>query len=121
MPFVINLFPKKSVMKKILLLLVVSLSVLAHGYSQKTQVKNVLIGKVINEKTGDPLPGASIYIPDLKSGTNAREDGSYSTPSLPAGKYLIEVSFVGFETKFESIDLAGTGQLNFLLKESAMG
>jgi hypothetical protein len=45
---------------------------LAVAYSQK----NILTGKITDEKRGAPLMGASIYIPDLKVGVRANEDGS---------------------------------------------
>src|SRR4029453_2730887 len=51
--------------------------------------KNIFKGKKTNEKNRTPLAGASIYIPDLKIGARANEDGSYSTSSLPSGKYLV--------------------------------
>ena len=89
-------------------------------YSQKNPGKNILSGKITDGKTGAALAGTSVYIPDLKLGVRANEDGSYSIPSLPAGKYLVEVSFVGFETIFETIDLTGAIQKNFALKETAL-
>ena len=95
-------------------------SVYTRILTEKNHGKNILSGKITDEKTGAALAGTSIYIPDLKVGVRANEDGSYSTPSLPAGKYLVEVSFVGFETIFETIDLTGTIQKNFALKETAL-
>lgn len=106
-------------MKKGLLLVAISLvSLLA--YTQKNLTKNILKGRITNEKTGIPLAGASIYIADLKLGVEANDSGNYSTSSVPSGRYLVEISYVGFGTIFESVDLAGTVQKDFALKETAM-
>lgn len=107
-------------MKRSLLSAIVILSVCGTAYPQKNLTRNILTGKVIDQKTGAPLTGATIYIPDLKIGVSANEDGNYTTPSLPTGKYLVEVSFVGFETIFETIDVTAPVEKNFALKESAL-
>jgi len=107
-------------MKKGLLFIAAGLVICITAYSQKTITKNTLTGKIINEKTAAPLAGASIFIPDLKIGAQATDDGSYKISSLPAGKYLVEVSFIGFESIFETIDLDGTIEKNFSLKESVL-
>ncbi len=106
-------------MKKVILIILINLTVYTIGYSQKNRA-NILKGKVTNEKTGAPLLGATIYIPDLKTGAKTAEDGSYTTSSLPSGKYLVEVSYVGFESVFETIDLLGTVEKNYALKQTAL-
>ena len=94
-------------MKRTIIFTITSLFICSILYSQKNAGKNILSGKITDEKTGAALAGTSIYIPDLKVGVRANEDGSYSIPSLPAGKYLVEVSFIGFESIFETIDITG--------------
>jgi len=115
-----SLLKKISVMKRTILFTLISLAVCFIAYSQKNLTKNILTGKVTDEKTGVPLPGASIYIADLKTGARANEDGSYATSSLQPGKYLVEVSYVGHESIFETIALNGTVEKNFVLKETVL-
>ncbi|MBS1575478.1 MAG: TonB-dependent receptor [Bacteroidetes bacterium] len=88
-------------------------------HSQGKPEKNVLSGKVTDAKTGTPLPGASIFIHDLKIGAIAHDDGSFKTSSIAPGKYLIEVSSVGFETIIESIDIEGNTEMNFAMQPAA--
>ena len=107
-------------MKKAILVMILGLAICAGAYPQKNLTRNILTGKIINEKANKPLAGASVYIPDLKIGAQATDDGSYKISSLPTGKYLVEVSFIGFETVFETIDLSGTVEKNFSLKETAL-
>lgn len=77
-----------------------------------------LAGKVTDKTTGEPLPGVSIYFPDLKSGTLTNSDGVYSIDQLPAAKLLVQVRFVGYKMKTELIDLSQTHTYDFVLEES---
>ena len=52
-------------------------------------------GRVIdNEK--QTLPGASIYIEDLKTGVISDINGFYMLPNLKPGTYTIKVTYVGY-------------------------
>lgn len=66
-------------------------------------------GKVSNEKN-EPIVGASVSVTG-KGGTTTGTDGAFSL-SLPAGKYEITVSAIGYETKIVSdVDVA-SGTVN---------
>ena len=72
-------------------------------------------GKV-SRTTGDkPLPGASIYISDIKAGVITNNDGRFIMRNLPPGRHLVEVSYVGFSTISEYVDIRGEMQKDFLL------
>jgi len=72
----------------------------------------------ITDKSGAPLSGATVYIPDLKLGVVADTNGYYRFNSLPSGKYLIEVHSIGFKTITRSIVVSGAVTLNFALNDS---
>ena len=44
-----------------------------------------LSGKVIDSATGNPLPGSTVYIADLKLGVVADASGNYRFANLPIG------------------------------------
>ena len=46
----------------------------------------------------------NIYIPELKTGTTSNNYGFYSI-SLPAGKYQVTYSFIGYKSAVRNIDL----------------
>ena len=75
-------------------------------------------GKVTNARTGEPLQGASIYFPDLKIGGVTDEAGAFSLQNVPKGKFLIEVSFLGFSSVLESVEMNEQVQKNFALTPS---
>ena len=82
-----------------------------------TDSQNYLQGK-ITDKTGDPVVGASLYFPDLKTGTVTDADGTYKVKNLPKRKILIQINSVGFKMIMDKIDLATTHQKDFVLDES---
>ncbi len=72
-------------------------------FAQTTRQKGVLTGKIIDKTTGKGLPGATVYINDLKTGAIANDSGYYKTPQVNAGKYTIEVSYQGYAADVESV------------------
>lgn len=75
-----------------------------------------LTGKV-TDKSGTPLPGASVYIPDLKLGVISDTGGYYHFNSLPSGKYLVEAHFVGYKTLTKTATVSGPVTLDFTLSD----
>lgn len=74
-----------------------------------------LSGKIKNAQTGEFLGSASIYFPDLRIGGISDTSGLYTIKNLPQGKFLVEVSFLGFSSIVETIDLKGNIQKAFQL------
>ncbi|GAL82449.1 TonB-dependent receptor [Algibacter lectus] len=66
-------------------------------------------GKVLGTITDDqeaPLLGAHIQIIELNKRTITDEKGSFSFDKLSDGKYNLEVSYIGFETNYHTIDIS---------------
>lgn len=68
------------------------------------EYKYVISGLIKDEETGELLIGASIYIPQLKSGVSSNAYGFYSF-TLSKGEYDLEISYVGFERESIFIDI----------------
>lgn len=61
-----------------------------------------------------PAISATVYIPDLKSGTTVSPDGTFSleTGSLStASSHTVEFSFIGYETEIRNITSGGSDDL----------
>ena len=80
--------------------------------------KTSLSGKVTDKQTGQTLPGVSLYIPDLKTGTVSNVDGTYRIDNLPQSKVLIRVSFIGYKTIIETVDLSQVTVKDYALEPS---
>lgn len=62
-------------------------------------------GKV-QDTEGEAVFGAQVKIEELKRGTITSIDGNYSIEDLPAGKYHMTVSFIGYKTLSKEIELS---------------
>ena len=55
-------------------------------------------GKVIDAVTKDPLPGANIILLGTSIGTASDNEGKFIIRNIPAGKYKIKTSYVGYKS-----------------------
>ena len=69
--------------------------------SASAQNWGTLAGRVV-DASEDPIPGATILVNGTNFGTAADEDGSYRL-RLPASRFAIRVSAVGFATYIDSV------------------
>ena len=75
-------------------------------------------GTVLDNK-GLPLPGANVYIKDSYDGATTDTAGVFKFKTTETGAKVLVVSFVGFETIEEKVDLTGEDlTLNPRLKEA---
>ena len=99
---------------KYLILLFIGAFFSTKTIAQKTQNKFILSGNVTFNN--QPLPSASVYIPDLRKGGIADEQGNYQIKNIPSGTYLVEVNYVGYQTITESIYFNENKKQNFDMK-----
>ncbi len=66
--------------------------------------KYTVSGYLKEAANGETLLAASVYIVELGKGTNTNEYGFYSL-TMPAGKYTLRFSYVGFATQDKTIEL----------------
>jgi iron complex outermembrane recepter protein len=79
------------------------------------QSKVSLQGKITDAFSGEPLPGSTIYFPDLRSGTVSNDKGIYSFSNLAAGKYLAEISHIGYTSISEIVEVGINTIMDFKL------
>ena len=77
-----------------------------------------MYGKVQNASSREVLTGATLEVKELKRFTVTDETGKYSFDRLPAGTYTVEIRFLGFRQKQETISISETREQNFELEES---
>jgi len=76
-------------------------------------------GNISDISNKEPLIGASVSIPDLKTGTISKANGNFEFPNLKKGTYLIQFSYAGYKSHFETIDLKNDTTLTISLEPSA--
>ncbi len=60
---------------------------------EQIQIKGV----VTDSKTGEPVPGANVYLSGTTSGQQTNADGSYSFRTKLKGGYTLVASYIGYE------------------------
>lgn len=83
----------------------------------------VVRGLVTDAVTGLPLPGATIRLMNNADtlGTATSTDGTFRLEEVPVGRYLLQVSYVGYETLRQAETTVEAGKervLNLALRES---
>lgn len=81
------------------------------------QQKFTLSGIISDKTSNETLIGVTVLFPELQTGTTTNEYGFYSI-SLNEGTYVVQLSYLGFETVTETIELNANKTLNFQLEES---
>ncbi len=81
--------------------------------------RGTLTGKVTDEK-GNPLPGASVFLHDVKAGAITDANGNYKTTPINRGSYLVEVTYQGFASQIVPVTLNGNTSKNFILNTTAV-
>src|SRR5262245_27299207 len=70
--------------------------------SAKSQQTGKLSGKITNTRSA-PVPASTVYLLNTNSGTISDEQGNVSLTNLPAGKYILQVSSVGYTTQYMDV------------------
>lgn len=89
------------------------------GNAQRT-----IKGRVVNEATGAPIQGSSVFISNTSNGTITNSEGKFELNDVPAGKHDLVISCIGYETNVYSfseqqLPLQVKVQLSIKVKELA--
>ena len=87
------------------------------GKNSYAQNKNTLSGTVRDQDSNETLIGANVIFLDQQLGASTNEYGFYSI-TVPSGTYQIQISYLGYTSKIESVELTSDRVLDFSLKES---
>lgn len=80
-----------------------------------------LTGRVVDATTSTPLQGARVQVvgTSLVAGTSA--DGRYTFPSVPAGRYEVRVTIIGYAAAKQSVTIGDApATLDFALQTAAV-
>ena len=74
----------------------------------------------ITTEDGQPIVGANVQIKKLSLGTTSNEDGLFIFDKIKNDSYVVEVSYLGYNTVIKKITVSNSVTLqNFILKESS--
>jgi iron complex outermembrane receptor protein len=78
-----------------------------------------LAGRVIDQRTGEPLPGAVLRLAETSTAEAADPDGHYHFHQLCAGQYHLHISFVGYAEQVLAVEVRGSTTRDIRLKADA--
>ncbi len=64
-----------------------------------------LSGRVVDE-SGQALTGATVFLQPAKKGAVANDEGRFAIDGLPEGSYIMEISFIGYNSLIDTISLS---------------
>lgn len=100
-------------MRKILTLIVLIMMTVSATFAQ-----NEIKGQIIDSKTKEPLPGASVVITGTSKGVISDFDGNFVLQTSISGQKKLAISFIGFDTKEVEVNISGTVDLGVVSLES---
>jgi iron complex outermembrane receptor protein len=77
-------------------------------------------GKITDKGIGNPLSGANIVVQGTRFSTSSFEDGTYRIAGLKPGSYKFKVSFVGYKSLVQEIEVVSDKLIDFTLEYSAV-
>ena len=101
-------------MKISLVLLCLFFTVNASLFAQKTTLR----GRISDARTGEALPGVSIYLPQLQSGTTSDVNGNYEL-NLPVGKVQVVYTLIGYANQEKQLEISKPTELDIKLEANA--
>jgi iron complex outermembrane receptor protein len=76
-------------------------------------------GTVTEKNNNTNLAGASIRLKGKSFAASTNADGKYELKNIPAGSYTVSVSFLGYQSQEQTINLSANTSVNFNLAQLA--
>ncbi|MCB4807280.1 TonB-dependent receptor [Tamlana sp. 62-3] len=92
--------------------------VLFTSFTCLSQEKFSISGTITDANNGETLLGATVYLKNTNFGATTNEYGFFSL-TAPEGDYALVISYVGYQTFSQNIQLYADKKLDFELQESA--
>ena len=81
------------------------LRVVSVGWPQSVPCRATVQGRILAKENMEPLPGATVYVRELKTGTVADSAGSFRLTDLCSGKYTLDYQFIGYKPLTSSVTI----------------
>lgn len=79
----------------------------------------IIVKGSIKDNKGETIPGANVYLKDTFDGTSSKADGTFSFETSEEGEHILVVSFIGYKTLEQQVELKGqTLNLSLVMREA---
>src|SRR5687767_3782092 len=66
-------------------------------------------GRLVNSLSGDPIPGATVLLEELRRETMSGADGTFTFDNVPPGRYHLSVRSQGYSDRRTEVTVPGPG------------
>lgn len=80
--------------------------------------QHTLTGRVMHRENSEAVVGATVFIPELRSGATTDVEGVYRFANLPTGTFTVQVSYVSHKTIVRKVTLNGDQTLDFEMENA---
>ena len=88
-------------------------------FSPLSAVETIIVGEVVNETTGEPIPNVNIHFRGTKIGTSSDESGAYALRVDMTGEAQLVFSAVGYYTQRFDIQPGAMAGLQVAMREKS--
>lgn len=74
--------------------------------------KGILVGKILDWTTGEPLDGAEVSVLGTDSRALTDVDGTFTLDDLPPGRHLVVTDYLGYEQRTDSVTIFSQETVN---------
>ncbi|MEP5944593.1 MAG: mucoidy inhibitor MuiA family protein, partial [Balneola sp.] len=82
---------------------------------KRSEDNGLIEGIVMDQTTGEPLPGATVFIPELQKGMSTTVDGLFEIDNVPNGSYTLSINYIGFRSLNKRFSINNSGLNVFAL------
>lgn len=101
-------------MKKIYLLTLLLSFFSLSGFSQSYSISGE-----VRDSNQNLIPGANVMIPELNKGAVTNANGKYELKNITEGSYILKITYLGFKTVEQQIEVSENMELSFQLEEAS--
>lgn len=80
-----------------------------------------ITGKIVDNVTGEELPGANVYVVELQKGASSDINGDFTISAVPNGTYNVRVTYIGYLRQDLTLTVSGETNLDLFLDEDIAG
>lgn len=107
-------YPRSFEQRDLTALTAVDVMVIGDPLNEGRYKRAVLKGKVMDGKSGELIPGASVYSLQAQKGVTTNAAGDYQI-ELPTGEHTLQINFMGYEMNHQPLRLIENGKADFEL------
>ncbi|XWN38601.1 MAG: mucoidy inhibitor MuiA family protein [Balneola sp.] len=82
---------------------------------RRSEERGLIEGIVMDQTSGEPVPGASVIIPELNKRVSTTVDGLFELDNIPNGTYTLRVNYVGYRSLNKRFSINNSGLNVFAL------